>query len=178
MNDPKHWDQIYSSQSADNVGWYRPHLETPLAWIDDLNLDPHEPIIDVGGGASTLVDDLLERGHKKLTVLDLSKSAIQVTQKRLGDAANTVTWLVGDVTEIELLSQYYLLWHDRAVFHFLVDPVERSTPSIMAPDRPDVGTPVPTPATSGVYAGALTPSTAARIASKSTWTFGSSVTQS
>ena len=121
MNDPKHWNQIYSSQPPENTGWFRPHLETPLAWIDDLNLDPHEPVIDVGGGASTLVDDLLERGHKNLTVLDLSKSAIQITRKRLGEAASTVTWLVGDVTEIELPSRYYLLWHDRAVFHFLIE---------------------------------------------------------
>ena len=122
MNNKKHWNQIYSSQPPNNVGWYKPHLETPLAWIEDLNLDPHEPIIDIGGGASTLVDDLLEKGHKNLTVLDLSKSAIQVTQGRLGNASSTVTWLVGDVTEIELPSQYYLLWHDRAVFHFLIEP--------------------------------------------------------
>ena len=122
MSDPKHWNQIYSNQPANNVGWYRPHLETPLAWIESLNLDPQEPIIDVGGGASTLVDDLLEKGHKKLIVLDLSKSAIQISQKRLKDASNAVTWLVGDVTEIELPYQYYLLWHDRAVFHFLIDP--------------------------------------------------------
>lgn len=122
MNDPKHWNHIYSSQPTDKVGWYRPHLETPLAWIEDLNLDPHEPIIDVGGGASTLVDDLLERGHEALTVLDLSRSAIEIAQKRLGDASSAVTWLVGDVTGIELPPQYYLLWHDRAVFHFLIEP--------------------------------------------------------
>ena len=122
MNSKKHWNQIYSSQPPDNVGWYKPHLETSLAWIEDLNVDPHEPIIDIGGGASTLVDDLLERGHKNLTVLDLSKSAIQITQKRPGNASSAVTWLVGDVTEIELPSRYYLLWHDRAVFHFLIEP--------------------------------------------------------
>ena len=105
MNSKKHWNQIYSSQTPDNVGWYKPHLETSLAWIEELNLNPHEPIID-----------------KNLTVLDLSKTAIQVTQKRLGNSSNAVTWLVGDVTEIELPSQYYLLWHDRAVYHFLIEP--------------------------------------------------------
>ncbi|MBD3640796.1 MAG: class I SAM-dependent methyltransferase [Marinobacter sp.] len=125
MNDPKHWNQIYSSQSPESVGWFRPHLETPLAWIADLNLDPHEPIIDVGGGASTLVDDLLERGHKNITVLDLSRSAIQIAQKRLGNASNTVTWLEGDVTQLELPPLYYGLWHDRAVFHFLIEPALR-----------------------------------------------------
>ena len=122
MNDPNHWNQIYSSVPANNVGWYKPHLETPLAWIESLDLDPQEPIIDVGGGASTLVDDLLGKGYKNLTVLDLSKSAIQITQKRLGDASSAVTWLVGDITEIELPYQYYFLWHDRAVFHFLIEP--------------------------------------------------------
>jgi len=122
MNDPKHWNRIYSSQPADNLGWYKPHLETSLAWIRSLDPGPQEPIIDVGGGASTLVDDLLAKGHKNLTVLDLSESAIQIARKRLGKAAGSVTWLVGDVTEIELPCQYYRLWHDRAVFHFLIDP--------------------------------------------------------
>ena len=122
MNDPKHWNQIYSSRPANNVGWYKPHLEIPLAWIQSLDLGPQEPIIDVGGGASTLVDDLLAKGHKNLTVLDLSSSAIQITRKRLGNASGSVTWIVGDVTEVELPYQYYQLWHDRAVFHFLTDP--------------------------------------------------------
>jgi len=122
MSDARHWDQIYTSQSTNKVGWYKPHLITPLSWIEDLNLESNEPIIDVGGGASTLVDDLLERGHKDLTVLDLSKSAIQLTQDRLGNAFSEVTWLQGDVTEIELPFQHYRLWHDRAVFHFLIEP--------------------------------------------------------
>jgi hypothetical protein len=122
MSDTNYWDQIYSSQLASNVGWYKPHLETSLAWIESLDLDPQAPIIDVGGGASTLVDDLLVTEHRNLSVLDLSKSAIQVTQKRLGDASSDVTWLVGDVTELQLPCQYYLLWHDRAAFHFLIEP--------------------------------------------------------
>ena len=121
MNGKKHWNRIYSSQPVNGLGWYRPHLETPLAWIEALNLDSREPIIDVGGGASTLVDDLLTRGHENLTVLDLSRSAIQVAQKRLGDASKAVTWLVGDIIQIELPCQHYSLWHDRAVFHFLIE---------------------------------------------------------
>ena len=125
MSDPAHWDRIYSKRPPAEMGWYRPHLETPLAWIADLNLDPRKPIIDVGGGASTLVDDLLEKGHRNLTVLDISESAIRVSRKRLGNAASTVTWLVGDVTETELPGRYYRLWHDRAVFHFLVDAESR-----------------------------------------------------
>lgn len=125
MNDAEHWDQIYSSRSSSKVGWYRPHLDTPLSWIESLNLEPNEAILDVGGGASTLVDDLLKSGHKNLTVLDLSRRAIQLTQDRLGNVASAVTWLQGDVTEIELPVEYYRVWHDRAVFHFLLEPQAR-----------------------------------------------------
>ena len=125
MNDPEHWNRIYTSRPPGEMGWYRPHLETPLAWIDGLDLDPREPIIDVGGGASTLVDDLVEKGHENLTLLDLSEAAIQVSRQRLGEAASVVNWLVGDVTETELPHRYYRLWHDRAVFHFLVEAESR-----------------------------------------------------
>lgn len=122
MNDAKHWDKIYGSKSTRKVGWYAPHLTTSLSWINELNLEPTEPIIDVGGGASTLVDDLIETGYKDLTVLDLSNSAIQRVQERLGSASGAVTWLQGDITETGLPSQHYRLWHDRAAFHFLIEP--------------------------------------------------------
>ena len=69
MSNTRHWDEIYSNKLSDKVGWYTPHLITPLNWIEGLNLDPDEAIIDVGGGASTLVDDLLEKGHKNITIL-------------------------------------------------------------------------------------------------------------
>jgi SAM-dependent methyltransferase len=122
MNNAKHWNQIYTDRATNSLGWYKPHLETPLAWIDELGLDPQDPVIDVGAGASTLIDDLLARGHQSLTVLDLSSSAIQITRQRLGAASAAVTWLVGDVTELALPRRCYRLWHDRAVFHFLTRP--------------------------------------------------------
>ncbi|MGV7235009.1 MAG: class I SAM-dependent methyltransferase [Nitrosomonadaceae bacterium] len=122
MNDAEHWEAIYTSKSADQVGWYSLHLETSMRWIAELKLAPKDPIIDIGGGASTLVDDLLGSGHKDLSVLDLSEKAIHLTKERLGKASRSVTWLQGNVTEIELPSQHFKLWHDRAVFHFLVDP--------------------------------------------------------
>jgi SAM-dependent methyltransferase len=122
MNKAEHWEKIYSTKSVNQVGWYTPHLETSMTWIAELKLATEDPIIDVGGGASTLIDDLLDLGHKKLTFLDLSERAIQITKERLGKTSSAVTWLCGDVTEIELASQYYCLWHDRAVFHFLIDP--------------------------------------------------------
>lgn len=122
MNKAGHWEKIYHTKSAKEVGWYTPHLETSMKWIDELELTPDDPIIDIGTGASTLVDDLLALGYKNLTVLDLSEAAIQVTQERLTINGDGVTWLVGNVTEIELPSQYYSVWHDRAVFHFLIEP--------------------------------------------------------
>ena len=113
MNDAGHWDTLYASRPPGKLGWYSPHLDTSLAWIGDLDLDPE---------ASTLVDDLLAAGHRNLTVLDLSAAAIRIARERAGEAAGAVTWLVGDVTEMELPDRHYRLWHDRAVFHFLVEP--------------------------------------------------------
>ena len=120
-SDVKHWDEIYSTKSSQQVGWYTPHLETSIKWITELNLATEDPVIDVGGGVSTLVDDLLIAGYKELTVLDLSESAISLTRKRLGTLSSSVTWVKGDVTKVELPSQHFKLWHDRAVFHFLID---------------------------------------------------------
>jgi len=82
-------------------------------------------LIDVGGGESTLVDDLLLRGYGNITVLDVSQTAIDVTKRRLGLAAEQVRWLVGDITKIELDEGAYDVWHDRAVFHFLTAPEQR-----------------------------------------------------
>ena len=122
MGRAEHWQHIYTSRSADRVGWYAPHLETSFEWIADLGLDPGDPIIDVGGGASTLVDDLLEAGHTHLTVLDISHNALEQARRRLREKAKSVSWLQGDITEIELPKNHYRLWHDRAVFHFLTEP--------------------------------------------------------
>jgi ubiquinone/menaquinone biosynthesis C-methylase UbiE len=122
MSTKQHWQQVYSTKSTDQVGWYAPHLTTSIKWITDLDLDPDDPVIDVGGGASTLADDLLDKGYRKVSVLDLSDSAISVVKKRLGTRASQISWLLGDVTEVDLPVSHFELWHDRAVFHFLVEP--------------------------------------------------------
>lgn len=121
MSEIRHWQQVYATKSTDEVGWYTPHLTTSTSWITGLNLNPDDPIIDVGGGASTLVDDLLDKGHRNISILDLSTRAIAVVKARLGAKANLVSWLLGDITEVELPSGYFELWHDRAVFHFLIE---------------------------------------------------------
>ena len=125
MNKTEHWEEIYSTRSSKQIGWYAPHLVTSIKWISELDITTEDPIIDVGGGVSTLVDDLLVTGHKKLTVLDLSEKAISLTKKRLGGLSSSVTWLQGDVTQFELPLRYFKLWHDRAVFHFLIDPEQQ-----------------------------------------------------
>jgi len=114
-----HWEKVYSTKAPDAVSWYRAHLETSLALIERAAEAHSTSIIDVGAGESTLVDDLILHGYENLTILDVSSTAIEVTKKRLGSAAERVHWLVGDITEIELEPHTYDLWHDRAVFHFL-----------------------------------------------------------
>ena len=105
--------------APDAVSWYSPHLETSLALIERAAGNKSASIIDVGGGESTLVDDLLARGYKNITVLDVSQVAIEVSKKRLGLAADQVDWIARDITQAELKPSSYDVWHDRAVFHFL-----------------------------------------------------------
>ena len=125
MDVKSHWEKIYTTKTPESVSWYRAHLETSLALVERAAESRSAAIIDIGGGESTLVDDLLLRSYKNLTVLDVSQTAIDVTKKRLGTAGEQVRWLVGDVTEIELAPRAYDLWHDRAVFHFLTAPERR-----------------------------------------------------
>ena len=124
--DPKaHWEKVYTRKAPDQVSWYRPHLETSLALIERAAASTSASIIDVGGGESTLVDDLLARDYHNLTVLDISQTAIDVTKQRLRTAAQRVRWLTGDVTKMKLEPRAFDVWHDRAVFHFLTSTKER-----------------------------------------------------
>jgi SAM-dependent methyltransferase len=125
VDSKEHWEKVYTTKAPDAVSWYRTHLETSLALIELAVEARSSSIIDVGGGESTLVDDLLLRGYQNITVLDVSQSAIELTRSRLGSAADQVRWLVADITKIELEPGAYDLWHDRAVFHFLTDRVQR-----------------------------------------------------
>jgi SAM-dependent methyltransferase len=120
-----HWNRAYAEKPIGRLGWYRPRLERSLAWIESLQLPKAAAIVDIGGGASSLVDDLLEAGYCDITVLDVSATALEHAKARLGERAEAVRWLVADVTTAELPADAYALWHDRAVFHFLVDAGER-----------------------------------------------------
>ena len=125
MSAKDHWESIYERRAPDQVSWYRPHLERSLEFIERARLAVDAAIIDVGGGSSTLVDDLLARGYKNVTVLDISAAAIDAAKARLGERASRVRWLVADVTEVDLGAGSFDFWHDRAVFHFLRDQAER-----------------------------------------------------
>jgi ubiquinone/menaquinone biosynthesis C-methylase UbiE len=120
-----HWETIYSARPPEEVSWYQPHLKQSLAMILQTGVGPESRIIDVGGGASTLVDDLLAKGFREVTVLDISEAALNAAKRRLGPRASQVNWVTGDIAEIELPGGAYDLWNDRAVFHFLIDPADR-----------------------------------------------------
>ncbi|MGH8119686.1 MAG: class I SAM-dependent methyltransferase [Gammaproteobacteria bacterium] len=122
MNKREHWERAYVTRPIDRLGWYEPHLQPSLNWIKELGLPADTPMIDVGGGASTLVDDLLNEGYQAITVLDISGNALDVVKARLGKKADLVTWREGDITTVALPGHHYALWHDRAVFHFLTVP--------------------------------------------------------
>lgn len=126
MDAAAHWEQVYTQKGAEQVSWYRSHLETSRAWIERAAPGRTAAIIDIGGGASTLVDDLLERGYAQLTVLDVSAHALELARQRLGAHAGSVHWVAADVTGTELPKAAYDVWHDRAVFHFLTTPAARA----------------------------------------------------
>jgi 2-polyprenyl-3-methyl-5-hydroxy-6-metoxy-1,4-benzoquinol methylase len=122
----KHWDLIYGTKAPETVSWFRPHLETSLGLIERLAPNRSAEIIDVGGGESTLVDDLLARGFQNLTVLDVSGTALEATRERLGPTGHGVCWLVANMTQARMTPDSYDVWHDRAAFHFLTEPGQRT----------------------------------------------------
>lgn len=126
METAAHWEHVYASHSPDAVSWYQPHAALSLELIRRMAAGAGTRVIDVGGGASTLVDDLLAHGLEEVTVLDISAAALDVARKRLGPAATRVRWIAGDITGVRLEPAAYDIWHDRAVFHFLTEPADRA----------------------------------------------------
>jgi 2-polyprenyl-3-methyl-5-hydroxy-6-metoxy-1,4-benzoquinol methylase len=124
MDRREHWENVYRTKQPTEMSWYSPHLQDSLRLIREV-APPASRIIDVGGGASTLVDDLLDAGYAKLTVLDISEAALDSARARLKDRATSVTWRCADVTAERLPGVTYDVWHDRAVFHFLTDESDR-----------------------------------------------------
>jgi SAM-dependent methyltransferase len=125
MDAKNHWDGVYTRNHSDVLSWFQPHADQSLRLVRDAGLPTTAAVIDIGGGASTLVDDLLGAGYTDLSVLDLAAAALATARQRLGPLAHRVKWIEGDITAVELPYQAYDLWHDRAVFHFLTTPLQR-----------------------------------------------------
>ena len=126
MGARNHWDAVYRSKPHEAMSWYRAHLERSLALIELVSPGRDAAIVDVGAGESTLVDDLLTRGFRHVTAIDISRTAVDAARRRLGERAREVEWLVADVTQAALPAGAFDVWHDRAVFHFLTGAAERA----------------------------------------------------
>ncbi len=120
----QHWEAVYQQKQVDEVSWFQPKPTYSLDFISDSGIQPQQAMIDVGGGASTLVDALLDAGYQDVSVLDIAYTALQHAQTRLGERATQVTWLQSDITAF-VPPKTYALWHDRAVFHFLLEAADR-----------------------------------------------------
>jgi SAM-dependent methyltransferase len=127
MQTKEHWEAVYTRKRTTGVSWYQEHAERSLRFIRETGVAHTASIIDVGGGASTLVDDLLSDGYSALSVIDLSGAALSASRARLGERANAVRWIEGDILRAELAEQSFDVWHDRAVFHFLTSDAERQS---------------------------------------------------
>jgi len=124
MDKTAHWENVYQTKSSTEVSWYEPDPKQSLDLILEAAGEKRGRVIDVGGGQSFLVDRLLNSRFKQVAVLDISNAAIEATKARLGERASQVDWIVADITETESLGEFDI-WHDRAVFHFITDPVDR-----------------------------------------------------
>lgn len=125
MDRKSHWERVYETKPATEVSWFQAQADVSRELIEAAAPDRDAAIIDVGGGASVLVDDLLTAGYARLTVLDISRAALDQARARLGSRADTVAWLNDDALSVALPPASFDVWHDRAVFHFLTDVGDR-----------------------------------------------------
>jgi ubiquinone/menaquinone biosynthesis C-methylase UbiE len=123
FNKKKHWETIYQTKQFEDVSWFQPTPETSLSFFKQLNIPTSAKIIDIGGGDSFLVDNLLDLNYQDLTVLDISATALDKAKQRLGKQADKVKWIVADVATFRPTEKYDF-WHDRAAFHFLTQELE------------------------------------------------------
>ncbi|HMG13856.1 MAG TPA: class I SAM-dependent methyltransferase [Saprospiraceae bacterium] len=123
FNNKAHWDKIYHTKELKDVSWYQAVPETSLGFLKQFKVSKNAKIIDVGGGDSLLVDYLIKKGYKDITVLDISSTALEKAKQRLGKSATKVKWIVSDITCFEPTEKYDF-WHDRATFHFLTNEKE------------------------------------------------------
>lgn len=125
MDRQSHWQSIFQTRKSSEVSWYQPHLRASLDLIAQLALPPTANILDVGAGDSTLVDDLLACGFSRISLLDISPTALKRVRARLGSESDKITWIEADITQVRLPQNTFDLWHDRALFHFLTQDEDR-----------------------------------------------------
>ena len=123
MSSKSHWEKIYKEKSPQEVSWTQETPTTSIEFFNDFKIQKDDPIIDVGGGESKFVDYLIDNGYKNISVLDISENAINNAKKRIGGRSKFINWIICDINEFEPEGNY-VVWHDRAVFHFLTSPVE------------------------------------------------------
>lgn len=126
MNNDKstHWESVYRTKDSTSVSWFKQHLDVSLRLLKQAGINTQSRVIDVGAGASTLVDDLLDLGIRNITALDLSAESLEIAKRRLGARATSIRWIIGDAARVVLNPGDIDYWHDRAVLHFLVNPVD------------------------------------------------------
>lgn len=125
MANINYWEQVYTTKETHAVSWFQEHAMRSIELISSTHVPKFASIIDVGSGASHLIDDLVEQGFTNITALDLSSAALASTKARLGESASCLNFVVADITQVELPQQFFDVWHDRAVFHFLTEPQQR-----------------------------------------------------
>ena len=123
MSSKSHWEKIYKEKSPQEVSWTQETPTTSIDFFNDFKIQKDDPIIDVGGGESKFVDYLIDNGYKNISVLDISENAINNVKKRIGSRSEFINWIICDINEFEP-EENYVVWHDRAVFHFLTSQVE------------------------------------------------------
>lgn len=125
FNRKKHWENIYQTKELKDVSWFEPKPETSLDFFRQFRIPTTAKVIDIGGGDSFLVDNLLEKGYNDITVLDISETALERAKNRLGKLATKVKWIVADAATFKPTEKYDF-WHDRAAYHFLTEEHEIS----------------------------------------------------
>ena len=123
MSSKSHWEKIYKEKSPEEVSWTEETPTTSIDFFSDFKIQKDDPIIDVGGGESKFVDYLIDNGYKNISVLDISKNAINRAKDRIGSRSKFINWIICDINDFEP-DKNYVVWHDRAVFHFLTSQIE------------------------------------------------------
>jgi 2-polyprenyl-3-methyl-5-hydroxy-6-metoxy-1,4-benzoquinol methylase len=126
MDRKEHWERVYNTKSHKEVSWFTEHVTVALELIGQTKINKANSIIDVGGGASTLTDDLISQGYEDITVIDISAKALEIAKFRLGREASKVNWIEADILESDFNNRKFDIWHDRAVFHFLTSEMDRN----------------------------------------------------